>query len=119
MNTSRASSRSACSVTVPARVFSMGMTATVTSPACRWSNTSAERAQGNSVQPGTMRREASWLKEPGSPWMATLIRERYPEDGAKQMFFEQQRVHTVGIVTRNGFRHMEPVTLVKRERRGV
>src|ERR1700722_1360788 len=73
MKTSRSTRRSACSATVPASVFSMGMTAAAAVPRATRSNTSAERAHGITVQPGSIFSAASWLKEPRSPWIATFI----------------------------------------------
>jgi len=56
-----------------ASVFSIGMTAAAALPRSTLSNTSSERAQGITVHCGSMRRAASWLKEPSSPWMATFM----------------------------------------------
>ena len=65
----------------------MGITAASTEPRSTRSNTSAERAQGTMVQPGTMRPAASWLKEPDSPWMATFMQESYLSEGEESKFF--------------------------------
>ena len=73
MKTWRASNRSKCSVTDPASEFSMGITAAATEPRSTRSKTSTERAHGTMSQPGTMRRAASWLNEPTSPWIAIFI----------------------------------------------
>src|SRR5713226_7838326 len=65
----------------------MGMTAAATDPRCRRWNTSAERAQGTTVQRGSMRSAASWLKEPSSPWMASFITGKVAGEGrGSQMF---------------------------------
>jgi hypothetical protein len=69
----RATRRSACSATVPAREFSIGMTAAWAEPFSTRSNTSAERAQGMTWQRGSICSAASWLKDPRSPWMAALV----------------------------------------------
>src|ERR1700730_11773670 len=73
MNTSCVRRMSACSATVPANEFSMGITAAATDSRCKQSNTSAERVQGTTVQRGNICSAASWLKDPRSPWMATFI----------------------------------------------
>src|SRR5581483_12236399 len=73
MNNPEESSRSKCSATDPANEFSMGITAAATAPDFAFANTSAEDTHGTTVARGSIRRAASWLKEPSSPWMATLI----------------------------------------------
>ena len=52
----------------------MGMAAASALPEARVAKTSAERGQGTMVAPGTSLRAASWLKEPGSPWIAIFMR---------------------------------------------
>ena len=54
MNTSRVSSKSKCSATDPASEFSIGMTAACTEPFSTRSNTSADRAHGTTVAPGSI-----------------------------------------------------------------
>src|ERR1700730_14289580 len=128
MKTLRASSRSKCSVTEPASEFSIGMTAAATAPRCTRSKTSTERAQATISQPGTIRRAASWLNEPASPWIAILIplviiplaigclslgqlswlRRR------KQIFLQYERVHAIRIVPRQCFDYGVVMSFVER-----
>src|SRR5712691_1843589 len=115
MKTSRVSIRSACSATVPASVFSIGITAAPTDPPARRSNTSADRAHGTTVHRGSIRSAASWLNDPSSPWIATFISfslhsflnsARYLENARErncflhlvvQFLLHYQRIHAVGI----------------------
>ena len=55
------------------REFSMGMTAASTRPSESEAKASTESAQCMISALGTILPAASWLKEPGSPWMATFI----------------------------------------------
>src|SRR5271154_1277639 len=55
----------------------MGMTEAAAEPLPTRSNTSAERAQGTTAQPGSICSAASWLKDPSSPWMATFMAEAF------------------------------------------
>src|ERR1700676_2811204 len=71
--TSCASSRSKCSETEPARLFSMGITAASTSWFARAENTSADSEKGAITASSTSFIAASWLNDPGSPWMAIFI----------------------------------------------
>src|SRR5438270_10204744 len=128
IKTLRETSRSACSATVPAKVFSMGMTAPSTEPRSTRSNTSADRAHGTTVHRGSIRSAASWLKEPNSPWIATFIcKARYLERRSQgksflwealavQIFFQYERVHTVGVVTRPGAKHVVAVPFIEGQR---
>src|SRR5256885_11691397 len=121
----REPSRSACSATVPAKVFSMGMTAPSTEPRSTRSNTSADRAHGTTVHRGSIRSAASWLEEPNSPWIATFIcKARYllrRSQGksflrgavAVQVFLQHQRVHTIGVVARPRAKHVIAVALIE------
>src|SRR5436305_5716429 len=123
----RETSRSACSATVPAKVFSMGMTAPSTEPRSTRSNTSADRAHGTTVHRGSIRSAASWLKEPNSPWIATFIcKARYlvrRSQGksflrgavAVQVFLQHQRVHAVRVVARPGAEHVIAVPFIESE----
>jgi len=76
MNNPEESSRSRCSATDPARVFSIGITAAATALDRTFPNTSADDTQGTTVARRSIRCAASWLKEPSSPWIATLIAEQ-------------------------------------------
>lgn len=52
----------------------MGITAASTFDSDNEEKTSAESAQGTISAPGTNLSAASWLNEPGSPWMAIFMR---------------------------------------------
>src|SRR5205823_1089725 len=131
IKTLRETSRSACSATVPAKVFSIGMTAPSTEPRSTRSNTSADRAHGTTVHRGSIRSAASWLKEPNSPWIATFIcKARYLERRSQgksflrgavavQVFLQHQRVHTIGVVSRPSAEHVVAVPLIKSQGREV
>src|SRR5690348_4774402 len=131
IKTLRETSRSACSATVPAKVFSMGMTAPSTEPRSTRSKTSADRAHGTTVHRGSIRSAASWLKEPNSPWIATFIcKARYLERRSQgksflrgavavQVFLQHQRVHTIGVVSRPSAEHVVAVPLIKSQGREI
>ncbi len=71
--TSCFSSKSKCSRTDPARLFSMGIAAASTTPSSKARNTSAESAHGTISAPATSFSAASWLNAPGSPWIAIFM----------------------------------------------
>src|SRR2546430_243483 len=70
------------------------------------SNTSTARAHGTTVHRGSIRSAASWLNDPNSPWIATFI------SSFLKFFFQEQLIHTVGIVTRQGPDHAITVPFV-------
>ena len=116
--TSRASSRSRCSVTEPTSEFSMGITAAATDPRCSRSKTSAERAQATMLpsRDHTPRRflaERTCFPLDGKFHLSNLAGLRR----GKQILLEHERVHAVGVVPGNGLHQKILVSLVERERR--
>src|SRR5581483_3152885 len=122
MNAFCVSSRSKCSATDPARVFSSGITAQV--PRATRSNTSAERAHGTIEQPGSIRNAAWWLNDPSSPWIATFIGGNYRHSAVRefcsaQVLLEYDRIHSVRVIPRNGFHQEVLMAFVERQGRLV
>lgn len=67
-----------------------------------------------------MRRAASWLNDPGSPWMATFTGSKLTGwPGGKQIFFEQKRVNSGRIIMPKHIDYVVIMAFVEAERGGI